>query len=233
MKKIISKMFVFAVVLTILPTLVQSQGFSNRNTRARFLNDIRINDDNSINGSPYVNDKFVPARVTINDEEKIYNVRYNAYLDIIELEDENKQTFTINKSVENLTITLLDTGEVLELVKYLEEYTIKESYFLHLSPPTHNVKLFKKSNIKLIPAKASFNGYDKARKATYASASDEYYIKVGEDLAVLAPRRKKDIGKLIPEHKSEILKFVKENKIKTSREEDLKELVDYLNLLTM
>lgn len=228
MKNITLIVFVIIVSFTIFPSSAQSLIA----TRYQYINNIKITEDNRINGTPYVNEKFVPARVIINDEETIYNARYNAYLDIIELEDQNMKTFSINKSVENLTITLLDTGDVFELIKYLEGYTIKESYFVHMSPASNKVKLFKKSNIKLIPAKPSFNGYDKARKAAYVRTSDEYYIKIGEEnLAVLAPRRKKDIAKLLPDHKSEILKFVKENKIKTSREEDLIELVNYLNTL--
>lgn len=227
MKNTKSIVLVIITMLTISPLLAQSSVA----TRQRFIRDVRINEDKSINGTPYINEKFVPARVTINDEEKIYNIRYNAYLDIIEIQDQNLKTFSINKSVENLTVTLLDNGQILELIKYLEGYTIKESYFAHISPTTSNVKLLKQSNVKLIPAKPSFNGYDKARPASYARTSDQYYIKVGDNLAVLTSKKKKEIAKLMPEHKNEVLKFVKENKIKMTKEEDLLQLVAYLNTL--
>ena len=79
---------------------------------------------------------------------------------------------------------------------YKEDNSSRRAYFIHLTNLENKVKLLKKSSKKLIPAQKVTNGYGSSKPAYYKSFSDKYYMKNGSELAVLAPKNKKELAKL-------------------------------------
>lgn len=232
MKRIIFISFALFITFTSFSSLLAQQNGVHANDAYWFLGNVNIENDTSIEGSQYLNKEFVLARITSDDGEKVYSIRYNAYLDIIELQNENRKIFSINKSIENISITIINTGEMYELIEFQKNKSeAKKGYLIHLTPTTNTVKLFKRKKIKLTDAKPVSNSYDKPRPATYNKIPDQYYIKIGEDKAVLASKKKKDILKLFPENSGVISDYIKSNKIKVSKEEDLLKLINFINTL--
>ncbi|WP_299222749.1 hypothetical protein [uncultured Psychroserpens sp.] len=233
MKKI-NLVLTFTIILFSVIT-IHGQGIGNMQSEVRnnFFTRINSTVDEKIKGSPYLNDTFTPASISINGDSKVYNVRLNAYSDVIEIEDQENKKFTIDKSIKDVTITFLKSGSVFELIDYLDNDNIDRAYFSHLSSKDSKIKLFKSSPVILVKYSQVSNGYSSPKPSTYKKSSDKFYIKKQGDgeLAVRVPKNKKGIAKLFPEHQNAILKYIKSESIKTTKEEDLIKLIDYINTL--
>lgn len=64
----------------------------------------------------------------------------------------------------------------------------------------------------------------------FTRKSDDYFIRVGKEPAVLISR-KKDLEEVFPDHQKEIRSFIKKNKVKPNKPERMAELVQYYNSL--
>ena len=72
--------------------------------------------------------------------------------------------------------------------------------------------------------------YKDPEPAKFVKKPTEYYIRLGQE-AALKVGNKKEVVSLFPDHRDEIATFIKKNKIKTTKAEDLQELVKYYNSL--
>lgn len=187
--------------------------------------------DRSAIGTPYLNEKFIPAKISI-DNSKVYSVRYNAYSDEFEVKMAEDNIQTLNKAVENITITMVSTKELYGALNYTDSKTgLDRGYFVFLTPDNENAKLYLKKAKRFIEAKPAQTGYDVDKPAEFKDAKETFYISVGDGYAQEVPKKKKEISKIWPEKAKEINAFVKSNKIKSNREEDLIKLVNYINTL--
>ena len=102
---------------------------------------------------------------------------------------------------------------------------------MHVNNPISKYKLLIKETVVFIDRKPAKTSYDKTKPAVLKRISDKYFIAIGSDAAVEFPKKKKKFPKLFPDKHKDILSFMKKNKIKTSKEEDLVELINYINTL--
>lgn len=94
MKNILLKLLIF--ILFVSGNLCISQISNNKEFMSDMNNIISFNLVNkNIVGSVYIEDKFVPARLSI--DSKIYSVRYDAYQDEIEIQ-KNEKSFYLKKN---------------------------------------------------------------------------------------------------------------------------------------
>jgi len=185
--------------------------------------------DKSIEGTPYLDEGFSPARVS-SEITKIFYVRYNLVNDEMEVKNENEEVYAINKSILNLTITFLKNNKTYQVIKYInEDGSSDNGYFSLLSNINTKVKLLLKESKVFLEGQAAKSGYEKAVRPSFKKAKDKYFIKVGGDSAMELPKNKKDVAKLFPEYESQIISFIKKNKIKTSSKEDLLELTKFIS----
>jgi hypothetical protein len=92
-----------------------------------------------------------------------------------------------------------------------------------------NASLFSKSQVAFHEAKEPA-AYQDAEPAKFVKQTDEYYIRVSEQIA--QPMRKRsDLYDIFPDHKKEVQAFIKDNRIRTNKPDALKELVQYYNSL--
>jgi hypothetical protein len=70
--------------------------------------------------------------------------------------------------------------------------------------------------------------YKDAEPPTFVKKADEYYIRIGNEQAVLI-NNKKDLIAAFSDNKDKIESFVNKNKTKTNKPESLKEVVRYYN----
>ncbi|MEM5566716.1 hypothetical protein WNY78_16460 [Psychroserpens sp. AS72] len=182
-------------------------------------------------GSPYLYENFTVAKISATPTE-VYNIRYNAYTDEVEVKvsEDNVQNF--NKSISNVVITFLTDDLKLTPLNYIDsDDGMQRGYFVPLTDYNDKVKLFSKKQVIYFKAKPAVTGYDKDKPAEFKNISDTHFISINDAYARELPKKKKEIVKLFPKHSKEILSFIKENKIKTSREEDLIQLINYVNAL--
>lgn len=184
-----------------------------------------------VKGSPYLYDVFFPARIT-GSQEKVYNVRYNAYFDEFEIKNENDQINLLNKELQNLRITFSNDQSVFISSSYLDQDNqITQGYFVEASPADQENQLLIKKTKRYSESKPARSSYEKSKPAEFEENNDAYYLRLSDGVAKEIPRNKKDLANMDPKHSEAILSFIKKNRIKTSEREDLVKLVQYLNSL--
>ncbi|WP_179353106.1 hypothetical protein [Winogradskyella vidalii] len=193
-----------------------------------------FNNNTSVQGSPYLEEEFLPAKIQIGDESKVYGVRYNAYDDIIELKNESDETIGLNESISNVSIAFLKNNKLYRPYKYInpdnDTVNNKKGYFV-VEDDTGEKPLLLKEKVVFIEAKEPKSGYDDVKPAKFKRMNDEFYTLNNEGVAVNLPKNKKKLAKIFPNNSKKILNFIKSNKIKTSKREDLILLFGYINTL--
>jgi hypothetical protein len=180
-------------------------------------------------GTPYLYKDFALAIISSNTA-KVYNVRYNAYADEIEIKIGEGQIQNFNKGLSNVFITFVKDDVQYTSLNYTDtDDNLLRGYFITLTESNQNVKLFTKKGIRLAEAQPAISGYDKDKPAEFKATADVHFITIKGAYAFELPSKRKDIAKLFPDHSKTILDFIKKNKIKTSREGDLIELINYIN----
>jgi hypothetical protein len=180
-------------------------------------------------GSPYTSEKFTPATISALPNKTV-KARYNAYDDEIEIRinDDNIQQF--NKNIKNVIITFLLDDTVFTSLKYINPNDgLQTGYFVTLTEANTKVKLYLKKEIRFVKAQPAASGYDINKPAEFKENSDTFFVSINGAYARELPTKKKEIAKLFPENSKVILDYIKENKIKTSREADLINLINYIN----
>ncbi len=185
--------------------------------------------DKTVQGTPYMDETFSPANVSA-DNTKIFNVRYNLVSDDMEVENEKKGVYAINKNILKLSVTFLKDNKTYHVFNYLNESgTSVNGYFILLSNINSKVKILLKESKIFKKRQEARSSYQDAKPASFKKEQDKYFIKIGDDNALLIPKNKKDVAKLFPKFESQISAFIKKNKIKTSSEEDLIKLALYVS----
>lgn len=181
--------------------------------------------DPSIEGSPYLNDKFLEGEVIINDSIRIENVhlRYNIYNDKIEFKNENEQILEIGN---HSTSYIFNFEELLfRNLDYLNDGTPKQGILEILVDG--QVKLYKKYSLKLETATKAV-GFQEATPNRFVRKDDVYLIAVDQEIPYIFNNAKK----LLPELqkiKPDINSFIKTEKIRLRSEKGLHALIQYCN----
>ncbi|WP_298904497.1 hypothetical protein [uncultured Psychroserpens sp.] len=189
--------------------------------------------DNSIIGTPYIENDFMPGKISADKDGKLFSLRYNAFSDVMEIKKDNNDIEALNKDLLNVTITFSKGNKAYRAYNYVDSDTKngKRGYFVVLSDASSKKPLLAKEVIKFTEKKKASSSYAKTKPAQYKRKDDVYYTLNDKGIAIKIPSKKKDIAKAFPKHSKAILDFIKSNKIKTSKKEDLMKLVDYINTL--
>jgi len=182
-------------------------------------------------GSPYLHEDFAVAKISSNTGE-IYNARYNAFKDEIEIKVSEGKIQNLNKSISNVYITFVNDNLIFTPLNYINaDDGLERGYFVTLTKSNQNVKIYAQKGIRYAQAQPAISGYDKDKPAEFKNKNDVYFVSINNAYARELPTKKKDIAKLFPNNSKEVLNFIKKNKIKTSREADLINLINYINTL--
>lgn len=186
----------------------------------------------SVEGSPYINEEYLPAKISAAEGNTFY-VRYNALRDEFEVKGQNNTAYALNRYRRDIVVEVVPLNKKYQVFGYMDE-NLNENfgYFVFLSDSEKDAVILKKERITFIGEKLAVTSYDTPRSARYKRWSDKFYIKTKDSKLVKElPRGKRAIAKLFPKQKDVIFNYMKENKIKTSREEDLVQLMTYINSL--
>ncbi|MBR9846715.1 MAG: hypothetical protein GYB35_11720 [Algicola sp.] len=186
----------------------------------------------SVEGSPYINEKFLPATISASEGDVFY-VRYNALNDQFEVKGDNNKAYALNRYRRDIVVEILPLKKTYQVIGfYDDERNENFGYFLHLSNPNAKTALYKKEKVIFIDEQKASTGYDSNKPAKYKRVNDTFFIKLeNQNILTEVPNKRKDLVKLFPKHKDSVLKYMKENRIKTSKEEDLIQLINYINTL--
>lgn len=186
----------------------------------------------SVEGSPYINEKYLPATISASEGD-IFYVRYNALKDEFEVKGDNNKAYALNRYRRDLIIEILPLKKTYQVFGYYDDNQNENfGYFSYLNGLNSKITLFKKEKITFVDEQIASTSYGTNRPAKFKRWDDEFYIKLkGEKILSELPGNKKSISKLFPKHQADVLKYIKKNRIKTSKEEDLVQLINYINTL--
>ena len=163
-----------------------------------------------IEGSPYLNETFVPAR--INGAEETRFVRFNVFDNAIEINLGDGQMMILDKRTTYLIDVLDGSNRVYQTISYRnDEDQIEMGFFerIHLD---EMFALYLKERIKLVRGVKDQQAYGGEKPDKFLKVNDLYFISnfrsETPDLLEV-PRKKKDFFKFFPMREKEIEKFVK------------------------
>ncbi|MET7030520.1 hypothetical protein [Sediminicola luteus] len=192
-----------------------------------FSKDLYKTKYNSPSGSPYLIEKFTPAKINAINETKL--VRFDAYEDRVEIMvDENQ--FVILTDTQPYTISLLDgSDKIYETKTYLDEKGNVKASFFELLAKQGNYKLYLKEKIEFTKA-VKAQGYQDSQPAMFKKQKESYFItdfKGQSDQLLKIPHKLKNFLKLFPAHSKTIKTFIKDNKLKIDKGDDLVKIFDF------
>ena len=195
-------------------------------TRENGLNKANDTDDANIEGSKFIKSNFQQASVSTHPNI-LFNVRYNAYNDDIEIEGKENTSYALNKYNGTIIVTML-TGETYINTKYIDNKENINTGFFEVLNTSGEFFLLKKQTITIKEKEEAKTTYHQSKPAKYIKGKDEYYIKTNNLTATKIPKKNKDLAKLFPNQKVAILKYMKDEKIKLKKEEDLIKVFKYI-----
>ena len=228
------KKVVFACsCLLLIPCFAISQIVQARNNSFKEL-EFFVNTDNNnpkyndAEGSRYLNEEFVQAR--INDIKETQFVRFNAVDHTIEAKKSDGEILTLSKSYA-YRIELLDgSNRVFQTGNYTNEAERKEWSFFEIVHQNEEFSLFLKETIKFIAGKPEKSSYEKAVPPKFIKGKNRYYmlgLQSEHQNILLLPRKKKEFLQRFGDSAKEIEKMMKKDKLKTDNEEDLIKILEF------
>lgn len=175
-------------------------------------------------GNSYINETYLSAKLSYSEVN--YFVRYNAYLDEMEIEISGK-SYYLPKS-NNYTVTFEGVNKVYQLSNYDEKGTQKKGFFVVLVDG-NKASLLVKEKIKLydeVPAKLGFTKYE---PPTLKRIKNEFYIDFKDEIIIKSPTNKKYFSNLFLTKSKEIELYIKKNKLNIKNESDLIQIFNYYN----
>lgn len=178
-------------------------------------------------GSPYVDDKFLPLIVSGYDNQ-IFTGRFNAYNGEMEVNLGTK-IIALDKTSQ-YEVVFTQTRKVYRTFSYQNDTGVAKNGFLAIVNETDDFALLKEEKIKYYERVEPISSYQQAKPAKFKREDDNYYIKKGDNVSYL-PLKKKSILKTYAKHSKAIKAYIKENKISTGKEADLIRLAKYISEL--
>jgi hypothetical protein len=181
--------------------------------------------DSKIEGTPYLDEKFVEGEITLGDKVRKVPVRYNVFQDLIEYK-QNGQPLVLDPSP---AIHKVHFGDNTFVVQKFESKGKTKNGFLALLD-SGKVMLFSKKGVIFLAAKkgGALDGTD--LPARYTRTPDVFYYKIGDGELHEIESIKSMIASF-PEKQEELTLYAKKEKISPRKEKTLVQFVQYYNSL--
>lgn len=175
-----------------------------------------------ISGSPYfLGGKFNESKVA--DGYKNFPVRYNAFKDEIEFQNNDEQIMILPKEEKFKNIEVFSSKQIIALLTFDNEPT---GYYFEIL--AGKFSLYKKIKVNFNDGKPA-TSFIPEQPASFSDPIISFYIVTNSGEVIKKPKNPKEIIKQIPYKKETLISFFKENKIKFDKENDLQKLVLFLN----
>ncbi|MFD2567209.1 hypothetical protein [Pseudotenacibaculum haliotis] len=178
----------------------------------------------SVSGSPYISDNFLPAKV--NDFKEVISARYNAYKDLITIKIGDSRAFFLQKKAGNKLTFANNRGTY--QVFYDQGEEVK---FFKVLKSTKFYSLLIKQEVQLVGGEKPKNDYDKYIAPYFRRNKDKLYLSLDNVRAVKIPSNKKKFFKLFEDEEEKIKAYVKKHRLSVKKEEDLIKILMYYESL--
>jgi len=222
--KTLKNCLLILAILVLTSTTAQSVALPSNYIRDNILgnNDLPVD----VQGSPYATENFIIGKVSINKDSFRTLLRYNAYLDEIQVKESEDKIISLLKrdyisaKIGNKTYAIHDFKNGKE--------DVRRGYFVELNEGA--TKLILRERKEFVKGKKATSAY---KNDTPSRLIDKktYYIQEGDNPAQLIKLSKKSILPHLSKHKTEVSQFISENKLKLKKEENIIKLLDYYSSL--
>jgi hypothetical protein len=179
-----------------------------------------------IEGSKYLVDEFRTAK--ISGVPELVMVRYDALTDIIEVQNEKKEIFSLVKKPPYSTITILPYNDIIHLMNYNTKEGEVNGYLMEIFS-SNKIAFYRRDRIALQKGKEAVNSYLSATAPRYVATNGEYYLSFKNETAVPMPKDKKEFQQLFPIKKDEIDVYLKKNHFSLKDEKSIVEMAKFLS----
>lgn len=179
-----------------------------------------------IEGSPYLNDAFVPGEIYFGDAGLTKApVRYNIYRDNVEYE-QNGKALALDPTKK---IKKIQMGDETFLVEKLMVDGKSKYGFVSLLD-SGKVTLFAKKVVRYQPEMKGrgLDGGDQPAK--FSRLADAYFFKIG-DGELMPVGNLKDFIASLPDKHEELKQYAKQEKISVKKQDELRQFIRYYNSL--
>jgi len=175
----------------------------------------------TVKGTPYLQEAYQNGVVYYGDKSLSVPVRYNAFQDLIEYQQNGKALVLDPK----LTIKKVQFGDATFVPQAFDK---KLGYYILLD--SGKMSLYAKKKITLLPGRkgGALDGSDQAPE--YKPSPDEFFYKIGDGPLQEIGSIKSMISNL-PDKQDEMSAFAKKEKISPKKEKEVVQLVQYYNSL--
>lgn len=183
-----------------------------------------------IQGSAYTSDVFMPGRLYYKDdfESDVY-YRYNAYMEEIEIKNENTPDAPVSglRRDKNINLRGLD-GKVFSFKTFIDNSGLTQNGYLTLLSDG-DYKFYKRVDVKYTEGQKAQNSFVKAIPPRFSQFT-EYYLEIpGRDRIDELVISNRKLLKLLPSDQQKTVKsYLKENKIKLKEEADVIRVLNWL-----
>lgn len=194
---------------------------------SRHNNLIKSTSGKTVEGSEYLNDNFSEGEIFTRTSKRFSGIpmRYNVYLDEIEVQMPENKIYKITNTGQILNIQL--NKAILIFSHFVTEEGIKSGFLFEL----YNSKsgLYRRTN-KILKERAPSNGIIPEVPARIADQPRQYYLKLKDSLPQLLKTRK-GLLQMLGDHLPEMNVFLKKGKVKMNDEADLISVITYYDSL--
>ncbi|MFA7687503.1 MAG: hypothetical protein WCY25_06540 [Moheibacter sp.] len=172
----------------------------------------------------YFEGNFSSALISSDETETVYKLRYNAYFDEIEYEDNGKRYY-LAKTIDE-TVYFRELNKKYVCMNYTYDGENKTGFLVEIFVGD-KYSVYKREKIEY------FIGHKADEVKTtgsqqYKKLKDVYFIEMNENLVPI-PNSKKKFSSMFGEKESEVFEYLKENKISLNDLMDLRQLFRHLN----
>jgi hypothetical protein len=181
-----------------------------------------------LNGSPYMNDEFVPGTMTTLDGTVIegLNYRYDIYNDEMQFII-REDTASINKPLALRSIEMNSKTFVYEVYR-VSEQMVAAGYFEQVIHGKLSLLFRRQLELEYDNYVPNYGGGG-GSKEFMLKKDDSFYVKL-EGAAARKVYNKRDLLNALPEGARDLIKqYMKEHRISVKKKEELEEIVGYYN----
>jgi len=181
-----------------------------------------------VQGSPYLTESFLSGQVLIDGREPYRKLlRYNAYLDEIQMKDDQNKTMSLLKRE---YIRARIAHDFYEIVSYIDsDGNEKKGYMVKVEEG--NASLYRQNKKLFIDAKEAPSSYRKDQPAKLVEEMT-YFLRKKDGLLTEMKFKKKEVLKMLGDKDSELKKYLSENNnIALKNEVGMAQLIRYYNTL--
>jgi len=174
-------------------------------------------------GSPYYDETFRQA--TISETKNIFKVRYNAFLDEMEIMNGDDILF-IAKQQQKQLISFVETNTNYRVLWEKDaDNQMSLHYFVVLEDHPY-MSLYRKDSKKYVPPRNIRKGHT----AKFQNVRRRFYIEINNSgNAIPVPRNNRAFAALFSSKRATIENYMNQEALKVRKEQDLQKLIKYIN----